>query len=181
MRLTKRRIYILTLITLFGMGGLGIVLIKFFGDSSFKEILGEGRSLSGQLAIGVAYGIIVATLLTFALDRPPLNKVQDFFGDLLEDVHLNYFDVIWFSLCAGIGEEILFRAAIQPHFGIWPTAIVFILLHGYINPFRLSLSIYGVLLIIVSAGLGYLYAYFGLVCAITAHFMIDVILFRKIR
>lgn len=80
-------------------------------------------------------------------------------------------------MCAGVGEEILFRGAIQPHLGIWPTAILFIVLHGYLSFSNLALMLYGVLMVVVSAGLGYLFDNFGIHAAIVAHFLFDFFMF----
>ena len=85
------------------------------------------------------------------------------------------------SFAAGVGEEILFRGAIQPFIGVWPTAIGFVAIHGYLNPMNLKMSIYGILMVVVSAGIGYLFKYEGLYAAITAHFLIDLVLFIKFR
>ncbi|MCA9987233.1 MAG: CPBP family intramembrane metalloprotease [Anaerolineales bacterium] len=49
-------------------------------------------------------------------------------GTLLADI-----DSIWewvlLAVATGIGEEILFRGAIQPRFGLWPTVILFTIAH----------------------------------------------------
>ena len=49
-------------------------------------------------------------------------------GTLLADI-----DSIWewvlLAIATGIGEEILFRGAIQPRFGLWPTVILFTIAH----------------------------------------------------
>ncbi|MBK7566807.1 MAG: CPBP family intramembrane metalloprotease [Bacteroidetes bacterium] len=34
--------------------------------------------------------------------------------------------MLFLSFCAGVGEELLFRGAIQPWLGIWLTALLFI-------------------------------------------------------
>ncbi|MDQ3536108.1 MAG: CPBP family intramembrane metalloprotease, partial [Bacteroidota bacterium] len=91
--------------------------------------------------------------------------------------NLNYFNIILVSLCAGIGEEIFFRAALQPIIGIWPTAIIFVILHCYINPRNWRISIYGFFMIIIMLGIGYLYETVGLISVMVAHTVIDIILF----
>ena len=94
---------------------------------------------------------------------------------------LTYHELIWFSICAGVGEEILFRAGIQPYIGIWLTAFIFIALHGYIYQIKGPVIVFAIAMITMSAGLGYLFAYIGLLSAIVAHTVIDVIGFSRIK
>jgi hypothetical protein len=54
-------------------------------------------------------------------------------------------------------------------------------LHGYINPTNMNLTIYGVFLLIISAGFGYLFKFFGLTSCIIAHFIYDVAMFSVIK
>ena len=69
---------------------------------------------------------------------------------------------------------------LQPKLGIWLTAVVFVGIHGYLNPKNWRISIYGIYLTIVIALTGYLSKHFGLTTAIITHMIIDVILFYKL-
>ncbi|MCD8528909.1 MAG: CPBP family glutamic-type intramembrane protease [Chitinophagales bacterium] len=80
-----------------------------------------------------------------------------------------------------MGEEILFRGAIQYYIYLWPTAVLFVLLHGYLNPKDKSTFIYGVFLVFISAGFGYLFKFLGIYAAIAAHFIYDVIMFLFVK
>jgi len=62
-------------------------------------------------------------------------------------------DSVWewliLALAAGIGEEILFRGALQPVLGLWMTAVLFALVHvqyGLFTPATLALLIIGLAL-----------------------------------
>jgi len=77
-----------------------------------------------------------------------------------------------------VGEEILFRGAFQPLFGLWIVAIVFVAIHGYLNLFDWKISIYGLYMVLVAAGFGYLFSGFGIIAASSAHFAFDVIMLR---
>jgi hypothetical protein len=94
-------------------------------------------------------------------------------------MEMNFAIIVGVSLCAGIGEEIFFRGVVQPlpYCGVWVTAIFFVAIHGYLNPMDWRISIYGVYMTILIAGLGYLTDYMGLTTAMVAHTMIDVVLF----
>lgn len=76
------------------------------------------------------------------------------------------------ALTTGIGEELFFRGALQPIFGIFWTSIFFVLLHSqYILTFA-SLVIF-----LVSIGFGLLARRFGTVAAMTAHVIYNFIPF----
>lgn len=104
-----------------------------------------------------------------------------FFAELIGKLNPSYANVIFYSFCAGVGEEILFRGAIQPHLGIWLTSILFIFLHGYLNPFNWPITLYGLFMVIISSGLGYLYEIYGIYAAMMAHFVFDVVMFCYLK
>ncbi|MGB0839061.1 MAG: CPBP family intramembrane glutamic endopeptidase, partial [Chitinophagales bacterium] len=80
----------------------------------------------------------------------------------------------------GIGEEWFFRAGLQPYLGIWATALLFVLIHGYLDFRNRPLFICGLFLVIMSAGLGYLYEYIGLASAMIAHGVYDLIVLCRL-
>jgi len=109
-----------------------------------------------------------------------------FVSSLTKPIHnmanqLNWVQVVFLSLAAGFGEEILFRVVIQHFFGIWPTAILFIAIHGYLNFFNYRILIYGIFMVVVSAGFGYLYVQYGIAASIMAHFLIDLLIFAVLK
>ncbi|QNA97680.1 CPBP family intramembrane glutamic endopeptidase [Massilia sp. Se16.2.3] len=85
---------------------------------------------------------------------------------------------LWISLAAAIGEELLFRAALQPLLGVWITSIVFLLTHTPVYRFRKlnratlvqALGVFG-----ASVALGFLYQYVGLLAAMMVHTALDVV------
>ncbi len=116
----------------------------------------------------------------FIINRDFFKAEKEYYKRKVAVFNLNYFNIILVSLCAGIGEEIFFRAALQPIIGIWPTAIIFVILHGYINPRNWRISIYGFFMIIIMLGIGYLYETVGLISVMVAHTVIDIILFNML-
>ena len=64
--------------------------------------------------------------------------------------------------------------------GIWVTSILFVLLHGYLNPFNLPLTYYGIYMVLVIGVLGLMTEHIGIVTAMIAHTLIDVILLREL-
>ncbi len=174
---SKRFIYFAGFLTLVGLGGVGTFLLYFFHDTSLLKIFSDApHNILIQIAIGIFYAIISSVILVYLLQKQMLDGTRHFFSGLMKKYSMNIGDILFLSFCAGAGEELLFRAAIQPWLGIWLTSLLFIFLHGYLNPYNKPLFIYGTVLLIVSAGFGYLVQISGIIAAIIAHFLIDVVL-----
>lgn len=179
-QLNKKSLLLLSIFTLFGFSFIAYIILGFSDTYNYDEIFDIAQPFT-SIIYGVLAGLLTGFLGLSILKAPIFNEVNRFFGKLFKDLDLSWADVLFYSLCAGVGEEILFRGAIQPFLGIWPTAIIFVLLHGYITPKNLPRSLYGVYLIFVAAGFGYLMEYFGIYAAMTAHFLYDVIMFGFLK
>jgi len=91
---------------------------------------------------------------------------------------LSGFNPVWISLAAAIGEELLFRAALQPLLGVWITSVIFLLTHTPVYQFRKldkatlvqAAGVFG-----LSVALGFIYQYVGLLAAVLVHVAIDVV------
>lgn len=91
---------------------------------------------------------------------------------------LSGFNPVWISLAAAIGEELLFRAALQPLLGVWITSVIFLLTHTPVYQFRKldkatlvqAAGVFG-----ASVVLGFIYQYVGLLAAVLVHVAIDVV------
>ncbi len=85
---------------------------------------------------------------------------------------------VWISLAAAIGEELLFRAALQPLLGIWIASLLFLLTHTPVYQFRKldaatlvqAGGVFG-----ASVALGLIYQHVGLLAAMMAHAAFDVV------
>lgn len=177
----RKTFFILGLVTLFGFGALGIFIISLFADQPIDALLTFGDDWIYQVVRGSFFGLIAVLNMLWIIRTPILKESREFFANLIKQANLKVPDILFLSFAAGVGEEILFRGAIQHYLGIWLTALVFVSIHGYLNPFNVKMSVYGVLMVFVSAGLGYLFEYVGIFAAITAHFLIDVVLFIRFR
>ncbi|MBK7149262.1 MAG: CPBP family intramembrane metalloprotease [Bacteroidetes bacterium] len=186
----KKRLQYLSWLTLFGMSAIGALLIEYFQGRSIKSVLlgyephyhHVGHKIYYlQVAAGLFYGSFAAALAIILIQIKRFRNVRGFFENTIGDINPSFVNILFFSFCASVGEEVMFRAGLQPIVGIWPAAIVFVLLHGYINPSNFNLSVYGLFLIIVSAGFGYLFRFFGLFAAISAHFIYDVTMFCALK
>jgi membrane protease YdiL (CAAX protease family) len=85
---------------------------------------------------------------------------------------------LWMALAAAVGEEMLFRAALQPLLGIWITSLLFLATHVPVYRFRRfdratlvqAAGIFG-----TSVALGFVFQYVGLIAAMLVHLWIDIV------
>lgn len=176
--LTNRQLITLALITLFGFGAIGLAILYFGQQVTPMQFFMAGKTIWWkQLLYGAYFALLSAIVASWIVRADFFSEEMQFFSALIKKIAPTYFHALLLSACAGIGEEILFRGGIQPYLGIWPTSIIFIILHGYINPFNIALTLYGVFMIFVSAGIGYLFEIHGIFAAIAAHFLFDLIMF----
>ncbi|MEW6637892.1 MAG: CPBP family intramembrane glutamic endopeptidase [Actinomycetota bacterium] len=129
------------------------------------EFLGD--SILASLALGVltAVGTLTLGLLAYRL-LPALRSLSDELGPRLVD-GTDYGSLVLISVFSGVGEEALFRGAVQEEFGLVPAAIIFGLLHVGPNRRYLAWTAWAVLAGFV---FGYLYALTGgLLAPMVAH------------
>jgi len=174
--MSRRTFFLLGLLTLFGFSSIGGLIIEQFQDIRFFSLFQRATPWYLAIGVGLAYGIVAAIIGWYIVNRAFLTETRIFFARVIQDLNLSIPDILFISFCAGAGEEILFRGAIQPYLGIWITAILFVAIHGYLNPKNWRISIYGVFMCLVIAGIGYLCQEVGITTAIAAHFAIDVVL-----
>ena len=129
------------------------------------------------LMYGLQLGIVYGFIAYLFMQAPFFEKVPVKINKLVRSMKLSVFDGLFFSLCAGIGEELLFRQGIQSFTGVLLTSVLFVALHGYLNPYNLRFSVYGLIvlpfIILISYGLDV----FGIWFCIAAHFSYDAVLF----
>lgn len=179
-RVRKTQVLLLAAITLIAFPGIGYLIHHYSSDSSFFTLFETQTSILRELGIGAVYGTLAGFTGIVIIDRPFMSSIKNRYVNLFLPYNLNVADVILISICAGVGEEILFRGAIQPHLGIVITAIVFVAIHGYLNPWNWRISVYGVFMTIVIIGIGLLKQKEGLTSAMTAHTFIDIVLLYRL-
>ena len=174
--MTKRTLFVLAIGSLVVFTVLGWGIMAHFGPVTLTNSLQGGAPLPMQAGLGLMVGSVVGFLAWNMVNLPFFRKTRDFFVDIIGPLKLNWTEVVMVSCCAGIGEEILFRGAVQPHLGIVWTSILFVALHGYLNPFDSRMTTYGLFMILAICLLGWVAVKYGLITAIVAHTVIDVIL-----
>jgi len=153
------------------------VVLHYFEGWSLIDFLAPTDWSAKAVGYGIEFGIIYAFLATLILAAPIFEKVPMKMDDLIRSMNLSYLDAIFLSICAGVGEELLFRVGVQFYLGPFWTSIIFVAIHGYLNPFNWRISLYGFVVLPLSFVLGYGYEYFGLWFSIGVHFAYDATLF----
>ncbi len=166
--------------TLIGFGGGGILIIHYFLNIPVKVFLAGSKPFYVQISLGLIFGYISAKAAWAIVDQPYLKDVRNLFKNIFRPLGLTKWEITFISVCAGIGEEIFFRGAVQPMLGVWATAMLFVFLHGYINPFNLPLSVYGIYMTVVIGVVGLMALHMGIITAISAHFVIDLVLLIRL-
>lgn len=134
-----------------------------------------------SIGIGLGIGVLSAALGLLLVYFLPNGKLDSLLDNMMEELDPKWYHILFYSFCAGVGEEILFRGAVQHYIQLWPTAILFVLIHGYLNIKDKTMFTYGVFLIFISGSFGYLFKFIGIYAAISAHFIYDVIMFGYMK
>jgi CAAX protease family protein len=177
----KKRLQYFSWLTLLGMSAIGILLITYLQKKDVQQVLLGGKPYYAQVLTGFSFGTLSSLLAIVLIRGKKFKSVRSFFENLMRELNPSFLNILFYSFCAGIGEEVLFRAGLQPLIGIWPTSVLFVLLHGYITPANINLSIYGFFLIVICSGFGYLFNFLGLTSSCTAHFVYDVAMFGVLK
>ncbi len=161
-----------------------LVLIAFvifvFQKKPFMPIFASNLNPVLQLAIGCASGLLITVPCVYIYSNKFFSDVMGIFVDLIAGFSLNTLDFIIISITAGVCEEILFRATLQPIIGIWLSSFIFILLHGYFNPTNRKILLFGLIMFAISLLIGCAYKWVGLFAAIGFHFSYDFRVFRLV-
>lgn len=178
--LVKRTAFLgLGWLTLLGFSALGFGIVWFFSDLEPQAMFDFGWDPTAQVALGFAYGAGSAGIGWLILRHPQLRQTRLYYSRLIQGMKLRFIDILFISVCAGVGEEILFRGALQYYFGAWPVVVVFVAIHGYLNPRDLKITAYGLYMTLVIGVMAMIYEEVGLWFAIAAHFAIDLVLLQR--
>lgn len=176
----NRKIITLGLFTIIVFPLAGFIIDFFFSSESFWNIFTTKKGILNELLIGLCFGIFAGLLAWAIIKLKLLKPVRDKYQGVIGSLRMNLGTIIIVSICAGVGEEILFRGVLQSYFGIWITAIIFVAIHGYLNPRDWRITLYGSYMTLAIVAIGYLHKYYGLTSAMLAHTMIDIVLFIKL-
>jgi len=176
--LSSRQLLNMSLASLVLYLSIATLLFWFFHDDGLFDAFDSEFSLGMQLLYGTGAGIASAGIIAFFSSVPPVKYALNNFSifRILSNTKFSWSDRIQISFFAGVGEELLFRGAIQPLIGIWLTSLIFIAIHGYIGFRSAGQILFTLLLFGLSMLLGWLFMAIGLVAAMTAHAVYDVLM-----
>lgn len=171
----------LGLATLVLFGGGGIALITGVQRRALGEVLVQEVGVPLQVAYGLVVGVAIGMLAWMLIRAPGFTPLRERYA-LLIGPHVQQRSMrIAISICAGVGEELFFRGALQPWLGIPVTAVLFVAIHGYLDPRDKRLFIYGAVLTLGMMVLGWMADVQGLVGPMVAHTLIDIILLERLH
>lgn len=171
---------LLALGTLLVFGGTGYWLITVVQERSLGVVLLGGIPIWWHVVLGLALGALISAGAWFLISRPFMHAVRYKYASLIGPLMSSVVLQIAVSVCAGVGEELFFRGALQYWMGIPLTALVFVSLHGYLDPRDPRVSVYGIYLVGVMVGLGWVADRVGLLAPTVAHTFIDVFLLHRL-
>lgn len=129
------------------MAGLA-ALIAHLGDVDLEARLTGSTSddSAGVLvdtAIGAGAGLAIVALTWLMRGLGPMTRVRRELATLLGPLSSGTIAVL--AITSAVGEELLFRGALQPLIGFWPTAILFGALHGGFTPKLWTWTVFAIL------------------------------------
>jgi hypothetical protein len=155
---------------LFAVLGAGLGMRRSLPDT--LERLGLRAPTMRELGagIGMAFVLFWAVLLIGSIWQlivpPETIEEQTELSGLIAGSIDTMTAALFLALTAAIGEEIAFRGALQPIFGLLPTAVIFTLTH---IQYTLTPATLGIL--IVGLGFGYVRQRYNTTAAIVTHFL----------
>jgi membrane protease YdiL (CAAX protease family) len=174
---SKKQLYLLGFITLLIFPIPAFCILHFIEGTELPEFLQLDNIKPVPIGYGLLFGIIYAFFALIILKAEVFQELPLQIDKIVKDLHLNYLDGVFLSLCAGIGEELLFRSGMQHYLGVVATSIIFVGIHGYIGIKNVKMSLYGIVvlpfILLISMG----FVHFGLWFSISAHFAYDLTLF----
>lgn len=151
--------------------------------------LTAGHPLHLQAGFGLAVGILAAlaawTGYKWQASRPHRESAAA--GAAMASYNrldLSGSNPLWISLGAGVGEELLFRGALQPALGIVLSSMIFLIAHlpAYqMKSFTRTTAVQAAGVFATSLFLALVCHYVGLVAAMLVHTLIDIVALYTIR
>jgi membrane protease YdiL (CAAX protease family) len=175
----------LALLQLVGLLAIVFLINALFGPKPLWAVVSDGRSLVWQVNAGIVLAIAFSVpALVAVLKLDFLRSFKVLLLELTQRVDLSGWNPLWFGLCAGIGEELLFRGALQPLLGIWWTGLLFALAHYGTGGFK-SMNFmkwgYAAFLFLTSLMLGLVLTQIGLIATMVLHSVADAVIFFVLR
>lgn len=156
-----------------GYTAVGVGISRTFKEATIR--LGIERPTLKSAGVGLGFvGVAlvisaVASGLSVAIQPDVSDKIQQTLQNMTSNVQ-NPAGAVLLGLSAAIGEEVLFRGALQPRFGIIVTSLIFAALHTQYGFSITTLGILGIGLM-----LGYERKKYGLPASIITHAVFNIL------
>ena len=111
---------------------VGLGLLRLQGLNTMDVVFGEDPQLGRDAVVGAAAGLGIVGLTHLLRAWSPLVEMKELMAQSLGRPGTGIITVL--SVTSSVGEEILFRGALQPLLGLVLTALVFGLVHGGMSP-----------------------------------------------
>ncbi|NBC66225.1 MAG: CPBP family intramembrane metalloprotease [Bacteroidetes bacterium] len=162
---------------------LANLIIYYVQETKLAELFFAGYHFLIQIGVGLISGVIFGFAGLGLIRLQTFKRILNEYAIIrqVKQMDLSVKEIVYVSLIAGISEEILFRGAIQPVIGIWWTSFLFIGIHGYIRLKTIPHILYSLFTFALSTMLGALFIYIGLISAMAAHFIYDVVVLYGIK
>jgi membrane protease YdiL (CAAX protease family) len=154
------------------------VPIIWFTQAHPAELFSRPVGPLAQLLVGQVLALLAAgaswALFTLTAKSASSARTIDSYARL----DLRGLNPLWISIAAAIGEEMLFRAALQPLLGVWIVSLLFLLTHVPVYRFRKLDGASLAQAASVFAGslvLGFVFDRVGLLAAMLVHMWIDIV------
>lgn len=115
------------------MSLLGVGILAAQGLSVGPTVFGDGQSVLRDTLLGAGAGLAVVLLTWLVRDVGPVKRLSDELKGALGGAPSSGAIAV-IAVTSAVGEELLFRGALQPLLGLWLTALVFGFLHGGTRP-----------------------------------------------
>ncbi len=170
------------------MCALAWLLIALQGNT-LMATLTAGQPLHLQAGVGLTVGALAALAAYIGYQwqatrpRGPSAATSSAVASYSQ-LDLTGANPVWISLCAGIGEELLFRGALQPALGIVLSSFIFLIAH--LPAYRMksitpTTAVQAAGVFATSLFLALVCHYVGLVAAMLVHTLIDIVALYTIR
>lgn len=181
--LTTGRLLIISVVSANIYVFFSFLIIRFWHEGGPGDVFASTFALWQQVGFGVGAGCLATTIIYFVIKHTPVSKVLSDFTifEALSKANFSFFDNAQISIFAGAGEELLFRGAIQPLLGNTFTSFIFIAIHGYFKFKTPAHIFYGLMMFGLSFMLGFLFEHIGLISAMIAHAVYDLIMLQVIQ
>ncbi len=114
------------------MSVIGLALIAAQDTPAKEVIFGSGANGIRDTLVGAGAGLAVVAVSWLTRNLPSSRRLSDELSAVLGRPDTSTIAIL--AVTSAVGEELLFRGALQPLIGFWPTVLLFGIIHGGTNP-----------------------------------------------